>query len=99
MVPNLFTKLLMIDPFHNLGNTLGLTQKTIKASILPKICNYKLYFFRYQSGQQAEADESTALIFLEKSRIESWDIPDSLATRLTHHALGGLRLYHLYMKL
>ena len=66
---------------------------------MPKFWKLQIVFLRYQSGQQAEADESTALIFLEKSRIESWDIPDSLATRLTHHALGGLRLYHLYMKL
>ena len=66
---------------------------------LYNVIGLSIFYSRYRSGQQAEADESTALIFLGKSRIESWDIPDSLAMRLTQHALGGLRLYHLFTKL
>lgn len=53
----------------------------------------------YQQGQQAEADESTNLIFLAKSSVETWEIPDELTLKLTHHGLAGLRLFHLYSKI
>ena len=55
--------------------------------------------YRYQSGHQLEADESTGLVFLSKEDIKSWNIPDSLVDQLTQHGLGGLRLYHLYLNL
>ena len=54
---------------------------------------------KYESGLQSEADESTELIFVPESVIRSWNLSDSLALQLTHHAIGGLRLYYLYLKL
>ena len=53
---------------------------------------------KYKSGHQSEADESTELIFVEKSRIENWDFSDDLALNLTAHAVAGLRLLHLSLK-
>ena len=51
----------------------------------------------YESGLQSEADESTELVFVPKSVIKSWTISNDLSPHLTHHAVGGLRLYHLYL--
>jgi hypothetical protein len=55
--------------------------------------------YRYESGQQSEADESTDLILISQSDIAAWTIPDELAVKLTHHAIGGLRLYHQFLNL
>ena len=51
----------------------------------------------YESGLQPEADESTELVFVSKTVIKSWTIPNDLSPQLTNHAVGGLRLYHLYL--
>ena len=51
----------------------------------------------YESGLQSEADESTELVFVPKSVIKTWTIANDLSLQLTHHAVGGLRLYHLYL--
>ena len=53
---------------------------------------------KYKSGHQSEADESTELIFVEKSQVENWNFPDDLAMNLTAHAVAGLRLLHLSLK-
>ncbi len=54
---------------------------------------------KYQSGQQIEADESTKLLFVSKADIQAWTIPITIESLLTHHALGGLRLFHSYLNL
>ena len=53
---------------------------------------------RYKTGHQAEADESTALLFASQEAIEEWNFSNNFSVKLAPHCLGSMRLYHMYLK-
>lgn len=53
---------------------------------------------RYLSGKQSEADESTGLLFIEAEKVKNWDLDQDLISDLSGHGIGGLYVYHMYLK-